>query len=91
MTIEEKRSFCRICNGNCGVKITVEDGRMTSIRGDRDDPMTLGYACVKGLQAIAANYAPDRIMEPLKRQPDGSFAPIAFEQALDEIATKLRT
>ncbi len=90
MAIEEKRTFCRICSGNCGVRITVEDGRMLDIRGDQDDPMTLGYACVKGLQGIAAHYAPDRILEPLKRQPDGSFAPIPIEQALDEIADKVR-
>lgn len=89
MAIEIKKSFCRICSGMCGTTVTVEDGRMTSVRGDHDDPMTTGYACIKGIEGAAAHYAPDRITEPLKRQPDGSFAPIGIEQALDEIAEKL--
>src|SRR5690606_3983352 len=52
--------------------------------------MTGGYACFKGLQAPAAHHTSDRILQPLKRQSDGSFAPIALETALDEIAAKLR-
>ncbi|MAT49820.1 MAG: nitrate reductase [Porticoccaceae bacterium] len=91
MTREVKRSFCRICNGNCGVKITVENDRLVDIRGDHDDSMTLGYACIKGIEAVEAHYAPDRILEPLKRQPDGSFAPIDIDVALDEIAAKLQS
>ncbi|KJS08220.1 MAG: hypothetical protein VR73_06175 [Gammaproteobacteria bacterium BRH_c0] len=90
MTQEVKRSFCRICSGNCGVKITVENDRLVDVRGDHDDPMTLGYTCIKGIQAVAAHYAPDRVLQPLKRQPDGSFAPIDIEVALDEIAAKLK-
>lgn len=90
MATEIKHSFCRICSGNCGVNITVENGRLVDVRGDHDDPMSLGYTCVKGIQAVAAHYAPDRVLQPLKRQPDGSFAPIDIEVALDEIAAKLR-
>src|SRR5690606_15998512 len=90
MPAEIKRSFCRICSANCGVNITVEDGRLVDVRGDHDDPMSLGSPCVKGIQAVAAHYAPDRVLQPLKRQPDGSFAPIDIDLALDEIAAKLR-
>src|SRR3546814_762754 len=52
--------------------------------------MTTGYACLKGLQAPASYNAADRVLQPLKRQADGSFQPIPLEQALDEIAAKLR-
>src|SRR5690606_23237473 len=90
MTQQVKRSFCRICSGNCGVKITVENDRLVDVRGDHDDSMTLGYTRIKGSQAVAAHYAPDRVLQPLKRQPDGSFAPIDIEVALDEIAAKLK-
>ena len=91
MTTHEKLSFCRICMGHCGVVLTVdEDQQLVGIRADRDDEQTLGFACFKGLQAVELHNGPARLLHPLKRQPDGSFARIPLEQALDEIAAKLR-
>ena len=46
--------------------------------------------CFKGLQAEEAHHGPQRLLRPLKRQPDGSFEEIESEQALDEIADRLR-
>ncbi|HAN26987.1 MAG TPA: nitrate reductase, partial [Haliea salexigens] len=91
MVTRKAQSFCRLCMGHCGVRVSVdEDDRVVSIDADRDDPFTLGYACFKGLQSGAAHNSPDRIVRPLKRQPDGSFEPISIEQALDEIAARLQ-
>ena len=91
MTATEHASFCRICSGGCGIRLTVEDdGRISHMRGDPDNPMTAGYACFKGLQAEASHHGPQRLLHPLKRQPDGSYVRIGVEQALDEIAAKLR-
>ncbi len=88
----EHLSFCRLCMGHCGVVATVDAaGRLVRIRGDQQDPQTLGYACFKGLTAPEAHASPERILTPRKRRPDGSFEPIPLEQALDEIAAKLRT
>jgi len=87
----EALSFCRLCMGHCGVVATVDgEGQLLQIRADRDDPQTLGYACFKGLNAPEAHRSPGRILKPLKRMPDGTFAPIPLERALDEIAMKLR-
>ena len=62
------------------IVITIVD-----IRGDKDNPMWNGYVCFKGLQAEEFHHGPQRLLRPLKRQPDGSFAEISSEQALDEI------
>ncbi|MCB2078366.1 MAG: molybdopterin-dependent oxidoreductase, partial [Novosphingobium sp.] len=87
----EVQSFCRICTGGCGVRLTVDaDDRIVSVKGDKDQPMSKGYVCFKGLQAEEAHHGPARILRPLKRMPDGSFAEIGLELALDEIAEKLR-
>ncbi len=89
--MREVKSFCRFCLPFCGTTVTLdESGKVHKVRGDRDDLMTKGYACIKGLEASAAYYAKDRVLQPLKRQPDGSFAPIDLETALDEIAGKIR-
>ena len=87
--VEEKVSFCRICAGGCGTRVGVEDGRIVSVRADPDNPLSRGYACFKGLQAAESHHGPNRLLHPLKRQPDGSLAPIASEQAIAEIADRV--
>mgnify|MGYP001066120794 CR=1 FL=1 len=83
------RSFCRICSGFCGMILTVEDGRIAAIRGDKAHPHSRGFACIKGLQAEEATHGDRRLLHPMKRMPDGSYAKIGLETALDEIAERL--
>lgn len=91
MSQREAVSFCRICSGGCGVRLTIDElERIVAMRGDKASPLTAGYACFKGLQAAESHHGPERLLHPLKRQPDGSYARIGVEQALDEIAGKLR-
>lgn len=86
----ERRTFCRICTGHCGLIVTLDDsGKPIAARGDRDDPHSIGYICSKGVTAPQAHSDGARLLHPLKRQPDGSFAPISLARALDEIAERL--
>lgn len=86
----EAISFCRICSGGCGVVLTIdENDRIVGVRGDKDSPLTRGYACFKGRQPEASHHGPQRLLRPRKRMPDGSYVEISSEQALDEIAEKL--
>ncbi|MDB5576296.1 MAG: nitrate reductase [Bradyrhizobium sp.] len=92
MALREATSFCRICSSCCGVRLMIDDNEhIVEIRGDKQQPMTLGYACFKGLQAEEAHHGKARLLHPLKRELDGSFVRISAEQALDEIAVKMRT
>ena len=86
----EARTFCRICAGSCALLVTVEGERVIAARGDKSNPQTGGYACIKGLYLHEAHNSPDRLLHPLKRRADGTFERIPLEQALDEIASKLR-
>lgn len=90
--IEKRHSACRWCVGMCGmiVDVDVETGRAIGLRGDRDHPLSKGYACIKGLQGVYALNAPDRILRPLKRNESGGFDEVPLEQALDEIAAKMQ-
>ncbi|MCB2074327.1 MAG: molybdopterin-dependent oxidoreductase [Novosphingobium sp.] len=92
MATRQARSFCRICAAHCGVVLTIENetDRIVAVKGDKQNPMSRGYVCFKGLQAEEAHHGPARLLRPLKRQPDGSFAEIESEQALDEISDRLR-
>lgn len=89
--LRTERAFCRICLGHCGTVLTVDEhDHIVEIRGDRDHPLTRGYACFKGLQAEEAHHGPARLLHPLRKNAEGQFDEITSEQALDEIAEKLR-
>ncbi len=92
MATREAQSFCRVCAAHCGMVLTIDDAqnRIVRIRGDKENPVSRGYVCFKGLQAEEAHHGPARLLRPLKRQADDTYAEIESEQALDEIAEKLR-
>ena len=90
--MEERKSFCRLCNTHCGMIVSVDaQEQIVGMRPDPEDLMTEGFACFKGLIAHESHHKDNRILHPLKRMPDGTFARIGFDQALDEIAAKLKT
>jgi formate dehydrogenase len=86
--IQEKPTYCRICEVTCGLIATVEDGRVTKLRPDPDHVVSRGYSCPKGLAAHEVTHDPDRILHPMKRTPNG-WERISWEQAIGEIAAKL--
>lgn len=82
--------ICRICSAHCGVLATVTDGRLTKVAGDPDNPMFKGYTCIKGRALPEIHNNPARLLHSQKRQADGSYARIASERAMDEIAARLQ-
>jgi len=89
--VHEARSFCRTCIAACGVVLTVEQDRIVGIRGDREHPISKGYACFKGLQAVDAHHGASRQLHTLRRAADGSMQRVGTESALDDIASRLAT
>ena len=84
-----QKTGCILCAQNCGLEIQVENDRMVKVRPDKENPRSQGYVCRKGLNVINHQYPADRLTEPLKRKGAG-FEPITWDQALDEIAGRLR-
>jgi anaerobic selenocysteine-containing dehydrogenase len=82
--------ICRICSAHCGVLATVTDGRLTKVAGDPDNPMFKGYTCIKGRALPEIHNNPARLLHSQKRLPDGSYARITSERAMDEIAARLQ-
>ena len=69
--IEHKPTFCRICEPLCGMIATVEDGRLVSLRPDKEHPLSAGFACQKGIAFTEVNNDPDRVTQPLRRTAAG--------------------
>ncbi|MCP4809067.1 MAG: molybdopterin-dependent oxidoreductase [Proteobacteria bacterium] len=82
---ETHASYCRACEGMCGVHADVEAGRIAGLAGDPDNPMSAGHLCGVG----RATAAVQRDFEtPLKRVGD-AFQPIGWDQALAEIGDRI--
>jgi hypothetical protein len=62
-------SFCRACVNSCPTLVDVADGRLTRVKGDPDNAVFQGYACIKGMSQAALHNHPDRLLHSLKRQP----------------------
>jgi anaerobic selenocysteine-containing dehydrogenase len=90
MTVEQRVTYCRICEPLCGLVATVEDGKLLSLSPDPDHPLSRGQACPKGIAFTEIQNDPDRVLHPLRRTPEGEFERVGWDEALDEIGSRLR-
>lgn len=71
---------CPLCEAMCGLEIHVEDGRVTAIRGNRDDVWSRGHLCPKGTSLAAIHDDPDRIRRPMIKV-DGQWREVSWDAA----------
>ena len=72
--------------------VTVESGRAMRVAGDPDHPFTRGFLCAKVNRYVERTYHEDRLLHPMRRsgpKGSGNFVRISWDEALDEIATRL--
>jgi anaerobic selenocysteine-containing dehydrogenase len=89
MAREQKPTFCRICEPLCGMIATVDDGRLVSLRPDKDHPLSAGFACQKGIAFTEVINDRDRVTTPLRRMAAGGFEPVGWDEAMADIAGRL--
>jgi anaerobic selenocysteine-containing dehydrogenase len=92
---EIRHSVCALdCPDCCALTVEVDsDGKATRLRGDPAHPITRGFLCGKVAQYLDRVYHADRLLYPLRRigaKGEGRFERISWDDALDEIASKLR-
>lgn len=77
-------AICPLCEATCGLKVTTENGKVVTIRGDADDPFSQRYICPKGYALKALEEDPDRLTQPLIHGK-----PASWDAAFALIAEKL--
>lgn len=82
-------SYCRFCHAGCAILVDVEAGRPLFVRGDRENPAYRGFCCIKGQQLPDQWGHPDRLLRTQKRTSDGSHRPVAYAEAIEDIALRL--
>lgn len=86
---ESRRSFCRLCYNACDIDVTVVDGRATSVRGHRANPVYEGFTCLKGRLQPTLLRSPERLLHSQRRLRDGSRTPVPLDDAVHDIADRL--
>ncbi len=80
------------CPSTCALDVEVlEGGRLGRVRGSHRNSYTAGVICAKVARYADRFDHPDRLSRPLRRtgpKGSGQFAPISWDEALDEIATR---
>jgi len=79
------------CPDACSVLVTVEAGRVVRTVGDPQHPFTRGFLCGKVNRYAERVHSPERLLTPLRRvgaKGESQFAPIAWDEALDEIVSR---
>jgi anaerobic selenocysteine-containing dehydrogenase len=82
MTTQTHFRACNLCEAMCGLRIDAEDGRVTQIRGDEEDPLSRGYLCPKAFALKDLHEDPDRLRHPMRRTKNG-WERLSWDDALD--------
>ncbi len=86
---EVKYTTCYMCACRCGIKVSLRDGAIRYIEGNRNHPVNRGVLCAKGSAGIMQHYSPARLRKPLMRtgpRGSGEFREIEWEEALGTAA-----
>lgn len=81
---------CSLCEAMCGLEIQVENNKVLSIKGDKQDPFSRGHICPKAVAMKDIHEDPDRLKYPIKKTENG-WQQISWEAAFDEVAEKLNS
>lgn len=83
----------RDCPDTCFLDVTVEDGKILSVRGSRKNPVTRGFICPRGTGDPKRVYSRKRVLYPHRRKqgsPPERFGRVDWDKALSRLAETLR-
>lgn len=88
--VEYAATTCDGCGNKCGMGAWTQDGALWRFMGLEDHPFAHGHLCVRGLGYTAAAYSEDRLTAPLKNDGQGNFSAVSWEEAIADIAARIK-
>ncbi|MDO4290486.1 MAG: molybdopterin-dependent oxidoreductase [Eggerthellaceae bacterium] len=88
--VKQVHSLCNSCSSKCGFTAHVVTGRVRTMIGDAEHPYCDGTLCARGYGYADIAYSEDRLTNPLKRTDSGAFEAISWDDAIKEIAEKIK-
>lgn len=89
--IKAVHSLCNSCSSKCGFTAYVKDNKLVTMIGDEQHPYCDGTLCARGYAYASIAWSKDRLTQPLKKNDQGKFEPISWDQAYSEIAEKVNS
>ncbi len=85
-------THCCFCGQQCGIKLKVADNKVVGFEPRYDFPFNQGKLCPKGVKRYLQGSHPDRLLEPLERDPSAQdgFRPVTWDHALDRTVAEIR-
>jgi anaerobic selenocysteine-containing dehydrogenase len=80
---------CTLCEAMCGIEIKHVEGKITSIKGDKQDSFSNGHICPKAVALQDLYTDKDRLTEPMMKV-DGKWEKVGWEFALSEVALRFK-
>jgi formate dehydrogenase major subunit len=87
---EVARSICPYCGVGCGQLVYHKQGKLISIEGDPQSPISRGHLCPKGADTFELHTHPGRLKKVKYRAPySGKWEDIELETAMDMVADRV--
>lgn len=84
------RSICPYCGVGCGQLVYHRDGKLISIEGDPESPISRGRLCPKGADTFELHAHPGRLTRVKYRRPySRQWEELALETAMDMVADRI--
>jgi thiosulfate reductase/polysulfide reductase chain A len=80
---------CMICSSHCPTETFVKNDSVEYVRGNEHAASSTSM-CVKGLASVHSTRDADRLLYPMKRNSQGRHERVNWDQALTEIAERLK-
>jgi assimilatory nitrate reductase catalytic subunit len=88
----EVKTHCCFCGQQCGIILKVKGDEVVGFEPWYEFPFNQGMLCPKGVKRYLQNAHPDRLLEPLERDPshpDG-FRPVDWSHALGRVVDEIQ-
>ena len=87
---EVARSICPYCGVGCGQLVYHKQGKLISIEGDPQSPISRGHLCPKGADTFELHTHPGRLRKVKYRAPySRKWEDIELETAMDMVADRV--
>jgi formate dehydrogenase major subunit len=84
------RSICPYCGVGCGQLVYHKNGKLISIEGDPQSPISRGHLCPKGADTFELHTHPGRLKKVKYRAPySRDWQEMGLEQAMDMVADRV--
>ena len=87
--VQKHYRVCNLCEAMCGLEISYDGNKVIAVRGDKEDPLSKGSICPKGVLIDKLHTDPNRLKKPLLKKENGEWEEIGWKKALDIVGEKI--